>query len=69
MRDDTSAETDKLRSERDSAATCHHEMLSSIRRIAKVCEEFKGMAADTLVKLSKLCDKGQKVTVEVHVAE
>lgn len=47
--DETSAEFNKLRSECNSAAVRHHELLASIRRLVKACEECNDKVADTIV--------------------
>lgn len=54
--EETSATVDKLPSEYDSEAASYHELLTSFRRILKAHEERKDKAANTLVKLRKVCD-------------
>lgn len=51
VRDETAADVIKLHSESDSAAARHHELLASIIRVLKACEERKDKTAGTLVKL------------------
>lgn len=51
--DESSVRGDILRSERDSAATCHHELIASIARVIKASKERKNKAAETLVKFRK----------------
>lgn len=65
----TSAEVKKFRSDRDSAASCHHKLLAFIRLIVKAREERKDKAVDTLAKLRKIYDEGRKVTIEAHRAD
>lgn len=67
--EETSATVDKLRSERDIAASRHHGLLAFIRRIVKTREDRKDVAPGALVKLRKVYDDERKVTVEPHVAE
>lgn len=56
----------KLRSERDSSATLHRELLSSIRLVVKPREERMGKV---FVKLCKFYDEGCKAMEKTHVEE
>lgn len=69
VRKGTPIEVKQFRSDRDSAAARHHELLASIRRVSKAREEQKQKAAITLMKFRKIYDHGRKVTVEAHVAK
>lgn len=69
LREKMSAEVIKVRSKPDSAATRHHELLVSFRRIVEPHKKCNGTAANTLTKLRKVYDKGRTVRVVVHVAE
>lgn len=50
----TSAEVNKLSSEPDSAAACHHEFLGFIRRVFKTVKKRKEKKVNTLVKRRKM---------------
>lgn len=62
-----SAEVNKLRLERDSAAAPHHGLLAPIHHVVKAREDRNDKAAKILVKLRKIYDEGGKVMVGAHV--
>lgn len=63
VRDEASVEVSKGRSELNTSAARHHQLLVSICRVVKGYEARKDK-----VKLYKIYDDGRKVTVRVHVA-
>lgn len=69
VRDESSPEVHKLRSERDGPAARHRKLLASIRLVVKAREQRNGKAADIVVKLRRVYDEGRRVTVDAHVAE
>lgn len=58
-----------LRSERESAAASHQELLDSSRRAIKAPNERKHKAADTFVKLREIHGNGREIPVEAYVEE
>lgn len=54
LREETSVTVSKLRSELDSTAARHNELLASIRRVFKTPEERKDKVAVTLVTLRRI---------------
>lgn len=68
VRDKTSGEVNELRTEPDSSAARHHDMLGSIRHVFKTCGERMYKGPDTLAKLRKICDENCELTAEAQVA-
>lgn len=69
VRDETLAGAQKWRSELDSAAARHYELLASARRAAKARQDCQDKAPDTLLILHKIYNECRMVMVKAHAAE